>query len=79
MKNDFNPENTFKLTLVASATPIGFWFDIDFFSNEEFGVLANSNRCIFRTKKGRLFVTKRLVDNWLIDKYQLDKFLILPE
>lgn len=61
------------------AIPVGVWVDVNILKDKEPCFNSDRNRFVFRTKKKKTFVTQRNVDEWLIDKYQLDKFIILPE
>lgn len=53
------------------------WISIDLWDRGS--ALHDRDRVVFKTKNEKLFVTKRFVDEWLINKYMLTHFIILPE
>lgn len=54
------------------------WNEIGLFYKDE-SAIANRNRVVFSTKNGKLFFSLRPVDSWLIEKYAIDRYIILPE
>lgn len=53
------------------------WTKIDSWSHTE-DYAQDRDRVVFKTKNNKLMITNRFVDEWLIEKYGLTHFIILP-